>query len=67
MTALAIDADGWYHSEDLAVRDDHGYITIADRKKDIIIRGGENVSASEVEEILLSMPGVVRGGGRGGA
>ena len=54
----AIDADGWYHSEDLAVRDDDGYITIADRKKDIIIRGGENVSASEVEEILLGMPGV---------
>ena len=58
LTAGAIDADGWYHSEDLAVRDQDGYITIADRKKDIIIRGGENVSASEVEEILLGMPGV---------
>ncbi len=58
MTARAIDGDGWYHTEDLAVRDSEGYITIADRKKDIIIRGGENVSASEVEDILLSMPGV---------
>ena len=56
--AQAIDADGWYHTEDLAFRTPDGYITIADRKKDIIIRGGENVSASEVEEVLLRMPGV---------
>ena len=38
--------------------DDDGYLTIIDRKKDIIIRGGENVSAAEVEELLLRMPGV---------
>ena len=38
--------------------DDDGYLTIVDRKKDIIIRGGENVSALEVEELLLRMPGV---------
>jgi len=40
------------------VLDDEGYLTITDRKKDIIIRGGENVSAAEVEELLVRMPGV---------
>ncbi len=58
LTDSAIDADGWYHTEDLALRGPDGYFTIADRKKDIIIRGGENVSASEVEEVLLRMPGL---------
>lgn len=58
LTAAALDADGWYHTEDLAVRGSDGYYTIADRKKDIIIRGGENVSATEVEEVLLRMPGL---------
>jgi acyl-CoA synthetase len=58
LTDLAIDADGWYHTQDLAVRDDEGYFTIADRIKDIIIRGGENISAAEVEEVLLQMPGM---------
>lgn len=58
LTVTAIDADGWFHTEDLGSRDADGYITIADRKKDIIIRGGENVSAAEVEEVLVRMPGV---------
>ncbi len=58
LTAATIDADGWYHTEDLAVRGPDGYITVVDRKKDIIIRGGENVSATEVEEVLLRMPGL---------
>jgi acyl-CoA synthetase (AMP-forming)/AMP-acid ligase II len=58
LTRSAIDADGWYHTEDLAIRGPDGYLTIADRKKDIIIRGGENVSATEVEEVLLRMPGL---------
>jgi acyl-CoA synthetase len=40
------------------VLDPDGYLAITDRKKDIIIRGGENVSAAEVEEILVRMPGV---------
>ena len=39
--------------------DDDGYLTITDRKADVIIRGGENISALEVEEVLLSMPAVV--------
>jgi acyl-CoA synthetase (AMP-forming)/AMP-acid ligase II len=58
LTHQAIDADGWYCTEDLAFRSPDGYYTIADRKKDIIIRGGENVSASEVEEVLLRLPGL---------
>ncbi len=58
LTAHSIDADGWFHTEDLAFRAPDGYYAIADRKKDIIIRGGENVSASEVEEVLLRMDGL---------
>ena len=54
----AFDADGWYHTGDIGVLDDDGYLTIVDRLKDVIIRGGENVSALEVEEVLLSLPGV---------
>jgi acyl-CoA synthetase len=58
LTAKAFDADGWYHTGDIGVLDDDGYLTITDRKSDIIIRGGENISAVEVEETLLAMPGV---------
>ena len=57
-TAAAFTADGWYMTGDVGVVDDDGYLTITDRKKDIIIRGGENVSAQEVEELLVRMPGV---------
>jgi fatty-acyl-CoA synthase len=49
---------GWFHSGDLAVRDDDGYITIVDRKKDMINSGGENVSSREVEEVLYEHPAV---------
>ncbi|MFL6239851.1 MAG: AMP-binding protein [Actinomycetes bacterium] len=52
------DDDGWYCTEDVGVVDDDGYLTITDRKKDIIIRGGENISAAEVEELLAELPGV---------
>ena len=58
LTAKAFDADGWYHTGDIGVLDDDGYLTITDRKADIIIRGGENISALEVEEVLLAMPAV---------
>jgi acyl-CoA synthetase len=58
LTARAIDDDGWYHTGDIGVMDDDGYLTITDRKSDIIIRGGENISALEVEEILLGLPAV---------
>jgi len=50
--------DDWYATGDVGVLDPDGYLTIVDRKSDIIIRGGSNVSAAEVEEVLLHMPGV---------
>ena len=59
LTAKAFDDDGWYHTGDIGVLDDDGYLTITDRKADVIIRGGENISALEVEEVLLAMPQVV--------
>ena len=58
LTAEAIDADGWYHTGDVGVLDEDGFLTITDRKKDVIDRGGEKVSAAEVEEILARMAGV---------
>jgi acyl-CoA synthetase (AMP-forming)/AMP-acid ligase II len=58
LTASAFDTDGWYLTEDVGRLDAEGYLTITDRKKDIIIRGGENVSAPEVEELLMRVPGV---------
>jgi acyl-CoA synthetase (AMP-forming)/AMP-acid ligase II len=57
-TANAFTSDGWFRTGDVGVLDDAGFLTITDRKKDIIIRGGENVSAAEVEEILVRMRGV---------
>jgi non-ribosomal peptide synthetase component E (peptide arylation enzyme) len=58
LTARAFDDDGWYRTGDVGVLDDDGYLTITDRKADVIIRGGENISALEVEEVLLAMPAV---------
>ena len=58
LTASAFDAGGWFSTGDIGVLDAEGYLTIVDRKKDIIIRGGENISAMEVEELLLRLPGV---------
>jgi acyl-CoA synthetase len=58
LTAAAFDADGWYRSGDIGVVDAHGFLTITDRVKDIIIRGGENISAAEVEGALQRLPGV---------
>jgi len=58
LTRKAFDEDGWYHTGDIGVLDEDGYLTITDRKSDVIIRGGENISALEVEEVLLSMPAV---------
>lgn len=50
--------DGWFHSGDMAVIDSEGYITIIDRKKDIIISGGENISSVEVEKVIQNHPAV---------
>ena len=58
LTERAFDEDGWYRTGDVGVLDDDGYLTITDRKADVIIRGGENISALEVEEVLLGMPAV---------
>jgi len=58
LTAKAFDDEGWYHTGDIGVLDEDGYLTITGRKADVIIRGGENISALEVEELLLSMPAV---------
>ena len=58
LTAAAFDGDGWYRTGDVGVLDADGYLTITDRKADVIIRGGENISAVEVEEVLLAMPGI---------
>ncbi|MEU0266798.1 AMP-binding protein [Nocardioides sp. NPDC006303] len=51
-------AGGWFHTGDGGVIGDDGYLTIADRKKDVIITGGENVSSIEVEDCLFSHPAV---------
>jgi len=58
LTARAFDDEGWYRTGDVGVLDEDGYLTITDRKADVIIRGGENISALEVEEVLLGMPAV---------
>jgi acyl-CoA synthetase len=58
LTERAFDDEGWYRTGDVGVLDEDGYLTITDRKADVIIRGGENISAAEVEELLLGMPAV---------
>jgi fatty-acyl-CoA synthase len=56
-TERALD-DGWFHTGDGGQIGDDGYLTIMDRKKDVIITGGENVSSIEVEDVLFSHPAV---------
>jgi cyclohexanecarboxylate-CoA ligase len=58
MNADAFTADGWFRSGDLGVLDAEGYLRITGRRKDVIIRKGENVSAREVEELIATHPGV---------
>ncbi|WJX28659.1 Acetate/butyrate--CoA ligase aae7, peroxisomal [Trifolium repens] len=52
-------ANGWFHSGDLAVKHEDGYIEIKDRSKDIIISGGENISSVEIENVLYSHPAIL--------
>jgi acyl-CoA synthetase len=58
LTKASFDEDGWFGTGDVGVLDEDGYLSIVDRKKDIIIRGGENVSALEVEDLIVRLPGV---------
>ena len=51
--------NGWLHTGDIGYYDKHGYIYIADRKKDMIISGGENVIPREVEEVIYSHPAIL--------
>src|SRR5215469_14338444 len=57
-TRAAIDAARWMHTGDLAIMDDAGYLNIAGRIKDMVIRGGENIYPREVEEFLYSHPAI---------
>jgi fatty-acyl-CoA synthase len=55
----AVMSGAWFHSGDMAVWDEHGYIHIVDRKKDIIISGGENISSIEVEKVISAHPAIL--------
>jgi fatty-acyl-CoA synthase len=57
-TAQCIDKNGWLHSGDRGVKDNDGNFKVTGRIKDMIIRGGENISPKEVEDFLYTMPGV---------
>ena len=57
-TATAM-RDGWFHTGDVATIDPEGYVLIVDRKKDIIISGGENISSVEIEKVLYECPQVL--------
>ena len=57
-TSYTIDKDGWLHTGDLGSLDSAGYLTYAGRKKEIIIRGGENISPSEIESLIKTDPDV---------
>jgi acyl-CoA synthetase (AMP-forming)/AMP-acid ligase II len=57
-TAAVIDADGWYHTGDLASIDGRGYLRIEGRIKDMIIRGAENIYPREIEQVLFAHPAV---------
>ncbi len=57
-TRSVIDADGWLHTGDLAMMDENGYFNITGRSKDVIIRGGENISPREIEEFLYTCRGI---------
>ena len=57
-TAEAFTADGWFKTGDLGRLDDEGFLTLVDRKKDMVITGGENVYSAEVEDVLFAHPAV---------
>ena len=57
-TARALDPEGWLHTGDLGSLDEHGYLRVQGRLKDMIIRGGENIYPREIEDLLLTHPDV---------
>jgi fatty-acyl-CoA synthase len=58
-TAEVKDANGWFHTGDVATMDDEGFVRIVGRVKDVIIRGGENLYPAEIESVLLQHPAVM--------
>lgn len=58
-TKKVIDSGRWMHTGDLAVMDEEGYVTISGRIKDLIIRGGENISPKEIEDFLYTYPNIL--------
>ncbi|MEK7855755.1 MAG: long-chain fatty acid--CoA ligase, partial [Acidobacteriota bacterium] len=50
--------NGWFHSGDIGIMDDEGYLSIVDRKKDMILRGGYNIYPRELEEVIMTHPAV---------
>lgn len=62
LTSQYLDAEGWFHTGDLGYLGEDGYLRLVDRKKDLIIRGGENVSPVEVEACLSRHPAIRRAG-----
>jgi long-chain acyl-CoA synthetase len=58
-TAKVLDAEGWFHTGDIAELQDDGYIRIVDRKKDMILVSGFNVYPNEIEDVVVGHPGVV--------
>lgn len=57
-TAASFFADGWFRTGDVGYLDEDGFLTITDRKKDMIISGGENIASSEVERVIYTLPQV---------
>jgi len=57
-TAAAIDAEGWFRTGDIGHLDADGFLYLTDRKKDMILSGGENIASSEVERVIFEMPAV---------
>ncbi len=55
LTETVFDDEGWYRTGDVGVMDPDGYLTITDRISDVIIRGGENISAQEIEELIMEL------------